>query len=341
MKDSRKNTAIPISRRMFVRLLVVMLSLSIISGGTIIVGLYFKSGSFELNDMLITAFKFFSMAVPFTCVVSFFLAKAFTDPILQLLEGTKAVAEGKLDYDLKIKTGDEIEELANSFTESKAEMRSFIYTVSHDLRSPLITIQGISGLLQADLENNDREKVERDLKYIEGAIARMDSLLRDTIKFSQVGSFKNSLEYLPFGELVQEALEITQAGIEARGVEVSVANDFPVVKANRLRMVEVLVNLINNSLNNLGEQPHPKIEIGHRFDGDEAVFFVKDNGIGLDPSQHEKVFRLFYKVDRDTNGTGAGLAIVKRIIEIHGGRIWVESEMDKGCTFYSTLPSAA
>jgi signal transduction histidine kinase len=104
-----------------------------------------------------------------------------------------------------------------------------------------------------------------------------------------------------------------------------------------MRVVEVLVNLIENSVRYMGDQPHPKIDVGYRLDGAETVFFIRDNGIGIDPSQHEKVFELFYKVDRKSEGTGAGLAIVKRIIEVQGGRIWIESELGEGCTVCFTL----
>jgi signal transduction histidine kinase len=90
----------------------------------------------------------------------------------------------------------------------------------------------------------------------------------------------------------------------------------------------------------MGDQAHPEIEIGHRKDGGETVFFVRDNGIGIDPSQHDKVFDLFYKVNKESEGTGAGLAIVKRIIEVHGGGIWIESELGKGCTVCFTLEPA-
>ena len=105
-------------------------------------------------------------------------------------------------------------------------------------------------------------------------------------------------------------------------------------------IVEVLVNLIENSLKYTGDQELPEIEIGSRKDGEETVFFVKDNGMGIDPEEHEKVFGLFYKVDRKSEGTGVGLAIVKRIIEVHRGRIWIESELGKGCTVCFTLPLA-
>lgn len=107
---------------------------------------------------------------------------------------------------------------------------------------------------------------------------------------------------------------------------------------DKMRIVEVLVNLIANSINYRGDEPHPKIEIGHRSEDGETVFFVQDNGIGIDKSEHENVFDLFYQVDASVEGTGAGLAIVKRIIEVHGGCIWIESEKGKGTTVCFTLP---
>jgi signal transduction histidine kinase len=117
-----------------------------------------------------------------------------------------------------------------------------------------------------------------------------------------------------------------------------VAEDFPTVHVDRMRIVEVLVNLVTNSITYMGEQPRPKINIGYRVDEEEPVFFVRDNGIGIDPSQHEKVFELFYQIKKNNKGTGAGLAIVKRIIEVHEGRIWIEPEKGKGCTVCFTLP---
>ena len=148
----------------------------------------------------------------------------------------------------------------------------------------------------------------------------------------------NPAEDVPLFELVQEAQEQTREQINSSGVELSVADDFPAVHVDRMRIVEVLVNLITNSINYRGEQSQPEIEFGYRVEGNATVFFVADNGIGIDKNQHEKVFDLFYKVDTDSMGTGAGLAIVKRIIDVHGGRIWIESEKGKGCTVCFTLP---
>ena len=118
------------------------------------------------------------------------------------------------------------------------------------------------------------------------------------------------------------------------------AEEWPIVNVDRVRLIEVLINLIENSTKYMGDQAHPKIEIGHREDEKETVFFVRDNGMGIDPSQHDKVFELFYRIDKKSEGTGAGLTIVKRIIQVHGGRIWIESVRGKGCTVCFTLPLA-
>jgi signal transduction histidine kinase len=232
-------------------------------------------------------------------------------------------------------------ELKNLLKELEAknnELERFTYTISHDLRSPLSAIMGYASLLRKNLEASKAEKAERDLKQIEKGVTMMDHLLTDTLALSRIGRVANPPEDTSFGEIVQEALEQTTEQIKSSGVEVSVADDFPTVHVDRMRIAEVLVNLITNSINYMGQQPHPKMNIGYHVDSEETVFFVKDNGIGIDKSHHEKVFELFYKTDKNSKGTGAGLAIVKRIIEVHGGRIWIESEKGKGCTVYFTLP---
>ena len=164
-------------------------------------------------------------------------------------------------------------------------MKRFTYTVSHDLRAPLVTIQGFAEVLRKDLEQNEIEKVESDLKYIESSATKMDHLLTDTLQLSRIGRMVNPPEDVSFGKIVHEALEQTTGQIKSSRVEISVAEDFPAVHVDRMRIVEVLVNLITNSINYMGEQPHPKIYIGYRIDGEENVFFVRDNGIRIDKSR--------------------------------------------------------
>jgi len=125
--------------------------------------------------------------------------------------------------------------------------------------------------------------------------------------------------------------------LKERQVEVRVEADFPIVRVDKVRAVEVLQNLIVNAVKFMGGQENPIIEIGTQSKDDEDVFFVRDNGVGVSPEFHERIFGLFNKLDPSSNGTGIGLALVKRIIEVHGGRIWVESEVGKGATFFFTL----
>ncbi len=231
----------------------------------------------------------------------------------------------------------ERERLLRELEAKSAEMERFTYTVSHDLRSPLYAIQGFTNLAREDLEQGKLENVASELERTENAATKMDRLLNDTLQLSRIGRVANPPEDVPFGEIVEEALEQTAEHIKSSGAKISTANDFPTVHVDKMRIVEILVNLITNSIKYRDEQQNPQIEIGYRVEGGDTIFFVKDNGMGIDPSQHEKVFELFYQVDRSGNGTGAGLAIVKRIIEVHGGRIWLESEKGKGCTVCFTL----
>jgi signal transduction histidine kinase len=189
----------------------------------------------------------------------------------------------------------------------------------------------------SDIEKDDKGKVKTDLKMIESAVTKMDHLLSETLELSRIGRVANPPEDVPFIEIVQGALMQTSGRIKSQGIDVSVSDDMPIVHVDRMRIEEVLVNLIENSIKYKGEQQHPKIEIGYRKEAEETVFFVKDNGMGIDPSQHQKAFELFYKVNKKSEGTGAGLAIVKRIIEVHGGRIWIESELGKGTAVCFTL----
>ncbi len=150
----------------------------------------------------------------------------------------------------------------------------------------------------------------------------------------------NPSEVIPFNELVSEAKQLVQGRIQARGAQVDIHPNLPDTYGDRQRLVEVLQNLIDNAVKFMGNQAVPRIEIGlHEFGADgKPIFFVRDNGIGIAPEYHERIFGLFNKLDAQVEGTGAGLAIVKRIIEVHGGRIWIESEAGRGATFFFSLP---
>jgi signal transduction histidine kinase len=219
-----------------------------------------------------------------------------------------------------------------------AEMERFTYTVSHDLKSPLITIRGFLGLLEQDAIRGNVECMQTDIAYIHTAAATMQRLLDELLELSRIGRVVHPLTEIPLSALAHEAVTLVAGQIAARGVQVYIAPDLPVVVGDRPRLLEVLQNLVDNAVKFMGTQPTPRIEIGCRQEEKKTVYYVQDNGVGIDPRYHEKVFGLFERLEPESDGTGIGLALVKRIIEVHGGRIWVESA-GQGCgsTFCFTL----
>jgi len=221
-----------------------------------------------------------------------------------------------------------------------AELERFTYTVSHDLKSPLITIGGFVGFLEQDALSGDVERMRVDIAHINDAVTKMQRLLDDLLELSRVGRQMNPPEEASFAGIAREAVALVQGRIAARGVEVEIAPDLPAVYGDRARLVEVVQNLVDNAVRFMGDQSQPRVEIGARQEQDDAVFYVRDNGIGIEPQYHDKVFGLFEKLDPASEGTGVGLALVKRIIETHEGKIWVESEgAGRGSTFYFTFPA--
>jgi PAS domain S-box-containing protein len=233
-------------------------------------------------------------------------------------------------------------QLESAFAELRdrnVELERFLYMVSHDLKTPLITIRGYLGLLDKDLAGRMDDKARRDMEVIDGAADRMQRLLREVLELSRVGRVVSPSEMVPLGELAAEALANAAGPIRERGVRVELPSDLPDVYGDRPRLVELLQNLIENAVKYMGGQADPRVDIGVRRDPQGTVCFVRDNGMGVEPRYHERVFRPFEQLDPTLEGTGLGLALARRIVEIHGGRIWVESEGEnRGSTFCFTLP---
>jgi len=220
-----------------------------------------------------------------------------------------------------------------------AELERFTYTVSHDLRSPLVTIKGFLGMLKDDLEKNRPEKVQSDIERIDGATKKMNELLSDLLELSRIGRVTNPPEEIDTLQLIKDAIESVDAHIRSANVTLKVQAAFPNIHGDPTRLREVFENLLDNATKYIGDQAHPIIEIGTLQVEGELIFFVKDNGMGIEPQYHDKVFGLFEKLNPTIEGTGIGLSLIKRIVETHGGRMWVESEgLGKGSTFCFTIP---
>jgi signal transduction histidine kinase len=236
---------------------------------------------------------------------------------------------------------DEREKLIAELEAKNAELERFTYTVSHDLKSPLITIRGFLGFLREDSQSGNLVRLDSDIQRITGATEKMQQLLNDLLELSRVGRLVHEPREIQFNELIADVLELLHGRISQGNITVSVEPDLPAVFGDRQRLIEVLQNLIDNAAKFMGNQPSPRIEIGQRGTrNDMTVYYVKDNGIGIPPEFQDNIFGLFNKLDARTDGTGVGLALVKRIVEFHHGTIWLQSELGKGTTFFFTLPGS-
>lgn len=234
----------------------------------------------------------------------------------------------------------EREHLIEKLETQNAELERFTYTVSHDLKSPLVTIMGFLGLLEKDTATGNTERIRADISQIKASVNKMGRLLNELLELSRIGRLINPPEEVPLTDLVYEAANLVAGQLTERGVAVEIATNMPVVSGDRLRLLEVYQNLLDNAIKFMGNQATPRIEAGAIQHNEGLACFVKDNGIGIKPEYHESVFGLFDRLDSRIDGTGIGLALVKRIVEVHGGRIWIESDgLGKGSTFWFTLPS--
>jgi len=191
------------------------------------------------------------------------------------------------------------------------------------------------------MRTGDLERARSSLSRITAAGGKMQRLLEDLLRLSRMGRIVSPGEEVPFGELAREAVELVRGELDARGATVEIADDLPSVCVDRPRLLEVLQNLVENAVKFAGAQQQPRVEIGWRTDGGDRVFFVRDNGVGIGAAHRERVFALFEKLDPGAEGTGVGLALVRRIVEAHGGRVWAESAgAGLGSTFCFTLAAA-
>lgn len=248
------------------------------------------------------------------------------------------LSQAEQEIEMREKAEQERETVIQKLKLKNQELDRFAIRVSHDLKTPLITVAGFLGFLEKDIKEGNHERVEKNVAQISEAAKKMGKFVDELLDLSRVGRIVNPPSDVAFDVIVQDALKATEGVLEAKQVRVKIEAIFPFVHVDRVRIVQVMQNLITNAVKFMGDQTPPVIRIGFEEIDGEHVFSVSDNGIGIEKEHQERIFELFSKLDPNTDGIGIGLGLVKRIVDTHGGRIWVESEgAGKGSTFKFTL----
>lgn len=243
--------------------------------------------------------------------------------------------------DVVLERSEALIRLNTELERSNFELDSFAYAASHDLKEPLRGIHNyislvLRGAREGELSHESRSRMETVVRLTQ----RMESLINSLLHYSQVGRTELSLRETDMNALVDQTIELLKPRLDEAQVEVRRSSPLPPAHCDRVRMIEVFTNLITNAIK-YSDEAKKRVEIGCvAADGGQAAYFVRDNGIGIDPEFHDTVFRIFKRLhtrDKYGGGTGTGLTIIKRIIERHNGRIWIESKPGEGSTFLFTL----
>ena len=319
---------------------------------------------------LVTVTPIAAIIVLIGALIAWWGSHRLTTPLRQLTTAAEAIAEGNLEQQVDIRRGDELGRLAAAFNVmaeqvarshhrlegevarrtaalegTNAELESFSYSVSHDLRAPLRAIHGFARILLEDHKDKLDAEAQRLLGVVDQNTRRMGQLIDDLLAFSRLGRKEITAASVDMRELAQAVSEdARRAEAESRsGRSLDIRIDpLPRALGDRALLRQVMGNLVQNAVKFTRGKDRALIALGARPDGGQNVYYVKDNGAGFDPRYADKLFGVFQRLHRseDFEGTGVGLAIVKRIVQRHGGRVWAEGNVDEGATFYFTLPAA-
>jgi PAS domain S-box-containing protein len=256
------------------------------------------------------------------------------------LENQATVLQSAHD-ELEVRVRERTKELAfaNQILEqSNLELKQFAYVASHDLQSPLRSISGFVQLLKLEYEGKLDEQAQDWIRRTVGAIGQMQRLIRDLLSYSRVDARSLPFTRIPFLDIVRDAVTLLESSLRDSGGRVT-WDELPVVMGDRSQLVQLIQNLVGNGLTYHGDKP-PHIHLSAERSGQEWIFSVRDNGIGIDPKYREQIFEIFKRLhdQKEYPGTGIGLAVCRRVVNRHGGRIWVESELGHGSTFHFTIP---
>lgn len=254
-------------------------------------------------------------------------------------DGSTLILEMGIDITDQKQAEDALKRTLADLTRSNADLEQFAYVASHDLQEPLRNVASCMQLLEKKYKGKLDTEADKLLWYAVDSVSRMKALILDLLAHSRISTRGRNVEPANCEEVLTQALRVLRASIEETD-SVITHDPLPTVMADFTQLLQVVQNLIVNAMKFRGPEP-PRIHVSAVRDGDEWVFSVKDNGIGIETRHLDRIFVIFQRLHKrsEYDGTGMGLAIVKKIVERHQGRIWVESEPGKGTTFYFTIPA--
>jgi light-regulated signal transduction histidine kinase (bacteriophytochrome) len=259
------------------------------------------------------------------------------------LENQATVLQSSHDQ-LELRVGERTKELAAAnqiLEQSNLELKQFAYVASHDLQSPLRSISGFVQLLKSEYDGKLDKQADDWIRRTVEASGQMQTMIRDVLAYSTVDSRSRPFAPAAFLDVFNDAAALLESSIHDGGGQVS-CGELPVVMGDRSQLVQLMQNLISNGLKYHGDQA-PSVHVSAESDGNEWTFSVRDNGIGIDPKYYDRIFEIFKRLHDQTEypGTGIGLAVCRRVVTRHGGRIWLESEAGHGSVFHFTIPEGA
>ena len=249
--------------------------------------------------------------------------------------------ERKLMMQRQSEVNEQLRGLKETLEKKNAEMEQFVYSVSHDLKSPIVTQIGYVGCLKEDLAEGNYGQAADSVSRIEKATDRLRACVDDLLELARIGRTNTERTPVAIGPLLKDLRDDLAGVMSRRHVELTIDTPMPTVQANPVRLAEVFENLVNNAVKYGCAESGGRIHIGCEEEGGEVRLYVRDHGPGIPEAYHDKVFGLFQRLEPNkAEGTGIGLAIVKRIMDEHGGRVWIESTQGQGATFWLAFEKA-
>lgn len=315
----------------------------------------------RLRNVLLSVAAASSLAV---ILAALYLSRSLSRPIVSLARTAAKIGEGDLSQRAELTSRDEIGALGQAFNRmadgliqatvgleqtvrerteelarSNRELDEFAYVISHDLKEPLRAIDAFSGFLSKGYGDRLDDDGNKYLRLVRESAVRMKDLIEDLLQLSRVGRGQRQREAVAVESLLEDVKKDLEFAITDKNVDLRTQSSLPTITCDPVHIKQVFENLISNAIK-YNDKPEPIVEITCRSDNGVHTFSVRDNGPGIAEKFHGKIFRIFQRLVRreDYEGTGIGLTICKKVVELHGGRIWVESSPERGSTFLFTVP---